>query len=105
MKTTEFDRLTPDQAAHHLQVNRETIFRYIRDGQLTASRIGRGYRISRQSLDALLMASRTRPDVPFRDYSDAQIAAFLDRDQLDDETKAVIQALHERARHVPMPGH
>ncbi len=97
MNSTSFDILTPDQAAAYLQVNRETIYRYIRDGKLTASRLGRGYRIPKRSLDVLLLATRTRPDIPLREYSDAQIAEFLERDQLDEETKAVIRALQERA--------
>ena len=33
--------LTPEQAADYLQVNRETIYRYIRDGKLIASKLGR----------------------------------------------------------------
>lgn len=39
------DVLTPEQAAEYLQVNRETIYRYIRQGKLVASRFGRAYRI------------------------------------------------------------
>lgn len=93
--------LTPEQAAEYLQVNRETIYRYIRDGKLAASRLGRSYRIPKRSLDVLLLANRTRPDIAVRTYSEAQIAAFLERDQLDDETKAVIRALRERAQSVP----
>src|SRR4051812_44523441 len=48
------DLLTPEQAAEYLQVHRETIYRYIRGGQLIASRLGRTYRIPKQSLDLLL---------------------------------------------------
>ncbi len=101
MNTVMPDLLTPDQAAAYLQVNRETVYRYIRDGKLAASRLGRGYRISRRSLETLLLATRTQPDVPLREYSDEQIAVFLERDQLDDETKAVIRSLHARAQAVP----
>ncbi|KKK66328.1 hypothetical protein LCGC14_2965220, partial [marine sediment metagenome] len=36
--------LTPEQAAEYLQVNRETIYRYIRQGKLAASKLGRTYR-------------------------------------------------------------
>ena len=87
------DLLTPDQAARYLQVDRETIYRYIRDGRLGASRIGRSYRIPRWSIDQLLLANRTRPDVTIRTYSDQEIAEFLEADRLDADTRELIRAL------------
>jgi excisionase family DNA binding protein len=86
------DILTPDQAAEYLQVNRETIYRYIRDGRLNASRIGRSYRIRKQSLELLLATSSTRPDIELRTYTDQQLADFLEQDQLDPETSAIVRA-------------
>ncbi len=93
MSTTErsAEILTPDQAAAYLQVDRGTIYRYIREGKLFASKLGRGYRIPRRNLDLLLQATRTRPDVNLRDYSAAEIAAFLRDDRLDDEARAVAE--------------
>ena len=44
-------------------MDRETIYRYIRQGKLIASRLGRSYRVPRRSLDLLLWAIRTRPDI------------------------------------------
>ena len=32
--------LTPEQAADYLQINRETVYRYIRSGKLVASPLG-----------------------------------------------------------------
>jgi excisionase family DNA binding protein len=90
------DILTPDQAAEYLQVNRETIYRYIRDGRLMAARLGRSYRISRRSLETLLLANRARPDIPLREYSDEELAGFLSRDKLDEETSAVIRDFEAR---------
>ncbi len=43
---------TVDTAAAHLQVHRKTVLRYIRDGRLPATRIGKAYRIRRADLDA-----------------------------------------------------
>jgi len=83
------DILTPDQAADYLQVDRETVYRYIRQGKLVASRLGRSYRIPRRNLDLLLWTTSTRPDVPLRDYSPADIAGFLRDDALDGEAKAI----------------
>lgn len=91
------DIMTPDQAAEYLQVNRETVYRYIRDGKLMASRLGRSYRITQRSIEQLLEATRVRSDVATREYSDAQLVEFLEGDQLDDETRAVIASLREPA--------
>jgi len=95
MSTTYPDILTPDQAADYLQVNRETIYRYIRDGRLNASRIGRSYRIRKQSIDVLLAATSARPDIPVRVYSDEQLRSFLEQDALDEETRSVIRGLQQ----------
>jgi excisionase family DNA binding protein len=90
MSTRLPDILTPDQAAAYLQVDRETIYRYIRDGRLGASRIGRSLRIPRQSIDQLLLASRTRSDLTIRTYTDQQLAGFLEADQLNAAVREVI---------------
>ena len=42
---------TVETAAAHLQVHRKTVLRYIRDGRLPATRIGKAYRIRRADLD------------------------------------------------------
>jgi excisionase family DNA binding protein len=61
------DIFTPEQAAAYLQVSRETIYRYIRDGRLIASRLGRAYRIPCKSIERLLWSTRTRDDIVLRD--------------------------------------
>lgn len=81
---------TPEQAAEYLQVNRETIYRYIRDGKLVASKLGRAYRVPKRSLDLLLWATRTREDVTLREYTGEEIAGFLATDHLDEEAQAVV---------------
>jgi excisionase family DNA binding protein len=98
MSTRTTAVFTPEQAAEYLQVNRETIYRYIRDGKLAASRLGRGYRITQRSLDRLLAANRTRPDIPLREYSDEQLADFLEADRLDGEARALISAFRKQAQ-------
>lgn len=91
MSTTYPDIMTPDQAADYLQVDRETIYRYIRDGRLNASRIGRSYRIRRQSIELLLAATSTRPDIQLRTYTDQQLAEFFEQDQLGVEASEVVR--------------
>jgi excisionase family DNA binding protein len=58
------DIMTPEQAAEYLQVNRETIYRYIRQGKLMASKLGRSYRIPRRSVELLLWSGRMPTDQP-----------------------------------------
>jgi excisionase family DNA binding protein len=77
------DILTPDQAAAYLQVNRETVYRYIREGKLVASRLGRNYRVPRKSLELLMLATRTRPLAQPREFTEEQIARFREADVLD----------------------
>ncbi len=80
---------TPDQAADYLQIDRETIYRYIRQGKLVASKLGRAYRIPRRSLELLLWTTRTRQDISLRDYTGAEIADFLRADELDEEANKI----------------
>lgn len=81
--------MTPEQAAAYLQVNKETVYRYIRDGRLVASKLGRAYRIPRNSLDLLLWSTRTRDDITLRDYTGAEIQQFLEDDQLTGEAAEI----------------
>jgi len=82
--------LTPEQAADYLQVNRETIYRYIREGKLVASKLGRAYRLPKRSLDLLLWTMRTWEDITLREYTGAEIAGFIKSDQIDEETQEIV---------------
>ena len=85
------DVFTTEQAAQYLQVSRETIYRYIHEGKILASRVGRGYRIPRRSLDLLLWTTQSRQIVSLRNYAEHEIAEFLAVVKLDDDTNRVIQ--------------
>ena len=55
--------LTPNEVAEYLQLAPETVYRYIRQGKLVASRMGRHYRVERQEVERFLAARSTaRPD-------------------------------------------
>lgn len=82
--------MTPEQAAEYLQINRETVYRYIRDSKLVASKLGRTYRIPKRSLDLLLFSTRTRQDIMLREYTGEEIAEFDRLDQLDTEARAIV---------------
>lgn len=85
------DIFTPEQAADYLQVDKETIYRYIRQGKLVASKLGRTYRIPKNSIELLLWATRTREDISLREYTGSQIDAFIKTDQLDEEAKKIAE--------------
>jgi excisionase family DNA binding protein len=80
---------TPKQAADYLQVDKETIYRYIRQGKLVASKLGRKYRIPKGSIDLLLWATRTRDDIALREYTGGEIAQFMRADKLDEEAQEI----------------
>lgn len=88
---TSREVMTPEQAAEYLQVNRETVYRYIREGKLVASRLGRSYRIPKRSVDLLLWATRTRQDVTLREYTGQEIKEFVRSDELDDEARRIAE--------------
>lgn len=44
--------VTVEQAAEQLHLHPKTVLRYIREGRLPATRVGKSYRIARTSLDA-----------------------------------------------------
>lgn len=83
--------MTPEQAADYLQVNRETVYRYIREGKLVASKLGRSYRIPKRSLDVLIWANRNRPGLTLREYTAQEVAQFIKADQLDEEAREVAE--------------
>lgn len=48
------EQYTPVEAAGILQINKETVLRKIRSGDIKARRLGRSYRINRTEIDRLL---------------------------------------------------
>jgi excisionase family DNA binding protein len=51
--------LTVDQVAAYLQLNRLTVYRYIRDGRIPAAKIGKLYRVLKADVDRFLEAQKT----------------------------------------------
>jgi len=52
--------LTPEQVAGILQVHILTVYSYIRQGNLNAIRLGRGYRITPEDLALFIESNRVR---------------------------------------------
>src|SRR3712207_4163512 len=93
--------MTPEQAAAYLQFNRETAYRYIRGGQLVASKPGRADRIPRRSLDLLLGTTRTRQDISLRDYAGEELASVIRTDQLDETAREIARRFGRATRDQP----
>lgn len=89
------DILTPEQVADYLQIDRETVYRYIRQGKLAASKLGRTYRIPRQSINLLLWATRTREDITLREYTGEEIISMLAEDLLDEESREIAERFQQ----------
>lgn len=55
------DYYTPEQVAEKLQLSVRTIWKYLREGKLPASKIARGYRISEEQLDRFMKSLEVKP--------------------------------------------
>jgi excisionase family DNA binding protein len=56
---TEHSLLTPEQVADILQVHVLTVYNYIRQGKISAVRIGRNYRVIPADLENWIEKNRT----------------------------------------------
>jgi excisionase family DNA binding protein len=82
-RRTSFPELmTAKQAAEYLQVSRHTVYRYIRQAKLAASRLGRSYRVQKRDLD-LLLWERQAKQMQLRQYTPQEVETFLREDELD----------------------
>lgn len=57
------DVMTVEQVAAYLQLNKLTLYKYIREGRLPASRLGKVYRVRQSDVDAFLESQKIRPAV------------------------------------------
>jgi excisionase family DNA binding protein len=90
--------MTSDQAAKYLHVYRRTIYHYIREGKLRASRLVGGYRIHREDVELLLRATRTRLDIALREYGADEVEGFLRRDAIDEAAATIAKVEDALAR-------
>ena len=85
------DVMTPEQVAEYLQLDKETVYRLIRDRKLAATRIGRAYRIPRADLDAFMLAHSTRPEV--RQALWDRVLAYAERENPDGDSDEILEWL------------
>lgn len=57
------DLMTVEQVAAYLQLNKLTVYRYIREGRIPAARLGKGYRVRKSDVDAFLESQKLRKPV------------------------------------------
>jgi excisionase family DNA binding protein len=57
-KEPEYDFYTCEELASRLRVNIMTIYRYIKAGRLTAHKIGKDYRITREEFNRFLESTK-----------------------------------------------
>ena len=92
------DVLTPQEVAEYLQLAPETVYRYIRQGKLVVSKIGRQYRIPKENVELFLLVTSTAGETPLRTFSETQIEGWLQEDQIDRETRSIGEGLLPRLR-------
>jgi excisionase family DNA binding protein len=79
--------------ADYLQITPDTVYRYIREGKLVASRLGRHYRIPRENVELFLLVTSTAGGAQLRTFPGDEVAAWLREDEIDGETRATGERL------------
>jgi excisionase family DNA binding protein len=83
------DVLTPQEVAEYLQLTPDTVYRYIREGKLVASKLGRHYRIPKENVELFLLVTSTAGGAQMRTFSRQEVAEWLEEDQIDEEARAI----------------
>ena len=79
--------MTPREVAEYLQLAPDTVYRYIREGKLVASRLGRQYRIWRRHLELFLLTTSTVGGAQLRPFYQNQVREWLKEDEIDEDTR------------------
>ena len=95
------DVLTPQEVAKYLQLTPDTVYRYIRQGKIVASVVGRQYRIPKKNVELFLLATSTGGDARMRTFTRQQVAEWLEEDQIGEETRSISQELLAQLQNEP----
>ena len=95
------DVLTPQEVAEYLQLTPDTVYRYIRQGKLVASKLGRQYRIPKKNVELFLLATSTAGDARMRTFSRQQVVEWLEEDRIDEEAQSIGQELLTKLQNKP----
>ena len=83
------DILTPQEVAEYLQITPDTVYRYIREGKLVASKLGRHYRIPKENVELLLLVTASGGGGQMRTFSRQEVLEWLKEDQIDEDTRTI----------------
>ena len=83
------DVLTPQEVAEYLRITPDTVYRYIKEGKLVASRLGRQYRILKENVELFLLVTATAGGGQMRAFTRQEILEWLQEDQIGEETQAI----------------
>jgi len=86
--------MTPEQVAEFLQISPATVYRYIRQHRLEASRLGRHYRVTRQAIDRFLRANSNASEVRAALFDRVSRIAQRNRGVKDAEVMRVLEELN-----------
>lgn len=95
------DVLTPQEVATYLQLTPDTVYRYIREGKLAASKLGRTYRIPKENVELFLLATSTAGDAQMRSFSRQRAIEWLEEDRINEETRSLGQELLTGLQNTP----
>lgn len=88
--------MTPEQVAEYLQLNKDTVYRYIREGKLVASKLGRNYRVPKANVDLFLLATSTSKAARETLFNRLENVAEINRGiPFEDVEKDVAEAIAE----------
>jgi excisionase family DNA binding protein len=96
MKTQEI--YTPEQVAKLLQVDVTTVYRYIKEGKLVASKLGRAYRVLKEDVDLLLILTSTGELARKRLFERVARVAERNRDIASEEVERDVAEAVEAVR-------
>jgi excisionase family DNA binding protein len=83
------DVLTPQEVAEYLQITPDTVYRYIKEGKLVASKLGRQYRILKENVELFLLVTATAGGGQMRAFTRQEILEWLQEDQIGEETQVI----------------
>lgn len=89
--------LTVEAASAELQLHPKTVLRFIREGRLRATKVGKQFRILRSDLDAFAGA-------PVRSVSRSRATAIIDIEDVDQELLRRLSSVLLGARQSAEPG-
>ncbi len=92
--------MTVEQVADYLQLNKLTVYKYIREGRLSAARLGKAYRIRRADVDGFLDRQMARPAAPAGSRPNA-LKRPIRRGRRGTRSEEIAVAPHRRQSELP----